>query len=68
MDDPVILCDGHTYERLYIENWIRIKKTSPLTNEIILNTVLKSNMALKTAIEAYKNKQLEMVYQNNKSN
>ena len=33
MTDPVISKDGHTYERKHIEEWFRVRLSSPLTNE-----------------------------------
>lgn len=32
MCDPVRAADGNTYERSAIENWLRVRRTSPLTN------------------------------------
>ena len=32
MEDPVLCCDGHTYERTKIEEWLRNHNTSPLIN------------------------------------
>ena len=33
--DPVVTCDGHTYERAAIEQWFRRKWTSPVTNKAL---------------------------------
>merc|ERR1712045_349656 len=33
MTDPVICCDGHTYERAAIEQWLRGNSRSPKTNQ-----------------------------------
>lgn len=33
MSDPVTTADGHTYERSAIDQWLRRRRTSPLTNE-----------------------------------
>jgi hypothetical protein len=32
MEDPVVADDGHTYERVAIEAWLKTRETSPLTN------------------------------------
>ncbi len=41
---------GHTYERLAIEAWLANHKTSPMTDEPLLNKSLISNHALLAAI------------------
>ena len=33
MADPVVACDGVTYERQYIEQWMQGNNVSPLTNQ-----------------------------------
>ena len=54
MLDPVILCDGITYERASIQEWLnRGKKTSPLTGMELEHFHLISNIALKSAIEQH---------------
>lgn len=55
-NDPVILEDGHTYERAYIEEWLKRCKTSPLTGAELTSTKLIPNWALKKAITEYKAK------------
>jgi len=52
MVDPVVAMDGHTYERMNIENWFKTKKTSPLTRSKI-KTQLVPNQALKSQIQEY---------------
>ena len=49
--DPVVTSDGHTYERADIEEWLRRRQTSPLTNIRLASTQLLPNHALKRAIE-----------------
>lgn len=51
MKDPVICCDGHTYEREAIEKWLEDNNTSPLTNKVLTSKKLTTNYALKNAIE-----------------
>lgn len=48
--DPVVACDGHTYERQYIEDWLKIKKISPVSN-IPMNDTLVPNYSLRSLIE-----------------
>ena len=54
MIDPVILSDGHTYERKAIETWFKTKNTSPTTNINITNKTLTPNVALRQNIEAWR--------------
>jgi hypothetical protein len=51
MTDPVIAPDGHTYERSAIENWLKINKTSPVTNLPLSSNNLIPNIALRSTIE-----------------
>jgi len=54
MVDPVILCDGHTYERASIQNWLfRGNRRSPLTGLVLDNMILTNNIVLKSAIEQF---------------
>ena len=53
MKDPVICSDGHTYEKEFIEKWLKNNNTSPLTNKILENKNLIPNFALKKAIDEY---------------
>jgi len=50
MTDPVICCDGTTYERLFIERWLLHHDTSPKTNQILDNKKLIPNYSLKNCI------------------
>ena len=65
MKDPVICCDGQTYERAHIQKWFAQCEakaaplghnpvyTSPLTLLPLANNNLIPNIALKNAIEEY---------------
>lgn len=53
MIDPVIASDGHSYERLAIEEWFKFSSTSPRTNLILEDKRLVPNRDLKGAIEEY---------------
>ena len=53
MKNPVICSDGHTYEKEFIEKWLKNNNTSPLTNKILENKNLIPNFALKKAIDEY---------------
>lgn len=58
MTDPVFTADGHTYERESIEQWFVVTRTrgvpptSPITNEILPNTTLVPNLALRGQIRS----------------
>ena len=54
MKDPVILSDGHTYERDAIEKWFETKDTSPTTNLKIAAKTLTPNVALRQNIEEWR--------------
>jgi hypothetical protein len=54
MREPVMAADGHTYERVRIEEWIRRKgdsAKSPKTNERLAHTMLNKNHTLKASID-----------------
>ncbi|MDF2866553.1 MAG: hypothetical protein K0S11_23 [Gammaproteobacteria bacterium] len=52
MRDPVIAEDGHTYERIYIQEWLRNHDTSPLTG-LKIGRTLTSNYTMKKLIDEY---------------
>eukprot|EP00933_Yihiella_yeosuensis_P082873 TRINITY_DN96884_c0_g1_i1.p1 TRINITY_DN96884_c0_g1~~TRINITY_DN96884_c0_g1_i1.p1 ORF type:complete len:881 (+),score=143.70 TRINITY_DN96884_c0_g1_i1:50-2692(+) len=53
MHDPVVLTDGHTYERRYIEQWLQHKDTSPVSGAKLSEKIIFPNHALRNAIEEY---------------
>lgn len=49
--DPVVACDGNTYERQFISDWLLVNSTSPLFGEnmndhLVQNTLVKKMAAL----------------------
>ncbi|KAK9909205.1 hypothetical protein WJX75_008707 [Coccomyxa subellipsoidea] len=48
--DPVVACDGYSYERGPITNWLQTHNTSPMTNEPLESKYLVPNRALLAAI------------------
>ena len=50
MLDPVILVDGHTYEKEAIEDWLKYRNTSPLTGMTLPSKQMIPNYALKGLI------------------
>ena len=51
--DPVMTCDGHTYERKAIEAWLSSHDTSPVTNLPLSNKNLMPNSVLKNLIKSF---------------
>ena len=54
IEDPVITCDGYSYERNAIIQWFTHSHTNPLTNVPLLNINLIPNHSLKGAITDFK--------------
>jgi hypothetical protein len=53
MHDPVVLIDGHTYERCHIEKWLKMNSTSPVTGAKLSQTAVFPNHSMRNAIEEY---------------
>ncbi|KAK9830346.1 hypothetical protein WJX72_011173 [[Myrmecia] bisecta] len=53
MRDPVLCSDGHTYERSAITAWLRLRDTSPMTNEPPASKQLVSNVAVRHFVAMY---------------
>ena len=53
MQDPVMACDGHTYERAAIEAWLSANPTSPKTGEVLESTTLIPNHSVRQLIDAF---------------
>lgn len=53
MHDPVVLTDGHTYERRHIEHWLQRHNTSPVSGAKLPHLMVVPNHALRNAIEEY---------------
>jgi hypothetical protein len=56
MHDPVIDPDGNTYERVAIENWIRINGKSPATRSPLTVDQLYPNHAISNLLDEEKNR------------
>ena len=51
MVDPVVLEDGHSYEKAAIEEWFSIGRNySPMTNLPLASTTLRPNISLRNTI------------------
>jgi hypothetical protein len=55
MDDPVTTPAGHSYERAAIEQWIDMEGNDPLTRQPLVKADLRPNIALRGAINEWKN-------------
>lgn len=53
MADPVVTCDGHTYERSSITDWLARRTTSPLTGEPLAHTNLIANTMARGLIREF---------------
>mmetsp|Transcript_31413 Transcript_31413/g.83605 ORF Transcript_31413/g.83605 Transcript_31413/m.83605 type:complete len:650 (-) Transcript_31413:269-2218(-) len=53
MHDPVVLSDGHSYERRHIEQWLQEHETSPVCDAPLAERCMFPNHALRNAIEEY---------------
>lgn len=54
MDDPVVLADGTTYDRVAIERWLQTHSTSPLTGEFLPHAQLIPNRSLSALISEFR--------------
>lgn len=50
MIDPVIAADGHTYERVAIDQWLQHRDISPVTGSALAHTRLVPNVLIRKAI------------------
>jgi len=58
--DPVMTCDGHSYEREMIEDWLSGHDLSPLTGETLPSKVLIPNITLRKAVQEFLHKYPEL--------
>ena len=61
--DPVLAEDGHTYERVAIEKWIRENGTSPFTRQPLSMNQLHPNLTVKQAVADFETSLREKNYQ-----
>ena len=54
MRDPVTTADGHTFERLAIEKWLRRHSTSPMTGATLPHLELHPAIALRQLIDEHR--------------
>ena len=53
MKDPVIACDGHTYERCQIEEYLKKHNISPVTKKVMEHSFVFPNEVMKKQITAF---------------
>jgi hypothetical protein len=53
MSDPVLLTDGHVYEKLAIQRWLLTRNTSPITNALVCKDTIIPCFALKSLIDEF---------------
>jgi len=53
MNDPVVLADGYSYDRRFIEQWLSTSDVSPVTRETLQTKYMYPNIAIKRAILAW---------------
>ena len=53
MRDPVVTCDGHTYERKAIEKWLSAHETSPNTGQTLRHKELAPNVMARGLVQAW---------------
>lgn len=54
MEDPVLACDGHHYDRASIAVWLLDHSTSPLTNLEFATRELYGDVALQNEIREWR--------------
>ena len=54
MKNPYITCNGHTYERNSIEEWLKNNNTDPLTNEVLDIKNISPNIFAKKQIDEWR--------------
>lgn len=54
MKEPVLLMsDGHSYDKIYIDQWLQTSNVSPITNMILTTKQYVVNRSLKNQIDEY---------------
>ena len=59
MVDPVVTADGHTYERVAIEQWLQMHDMSPMTGEPLSSKSLSPDGCSHQRREALKRERAE---------
>ena len=63
MKHPVVLEDGHTYERAAIEKWLSKRQTSPMTGlEVKSHNLISNTFVLQLLSQLEENGTIDPVY------
>ena len=54
MKDPVVICDGYTFERHAIENWFQRSWTNPMTGAPVGSVALIPNISVRIMCQSYR--------------
>ena len=54
MKDPVVICDGYTFERHAIENWFQRSWTNPMTGAPVGSVALIPNISVRILCQSYR--------------
>jgi hypothetical protein len=69
--NPVILCDGHTYEKMHILEWLKYNNKSPMTNKVLNNKNTSPNILIRGMVREWINeieKKYDIKCKQNKEN
>jgi ankyrin repeat protein len=58
-NEPVLTCDGQTYEKNAIIKWLDTHNTSPLTNKKLINKTLVTNIKMKEHVNKILDKHID---------
>jgi hypothetical protein len=53
MSDPVILPDGHSFDRIALAQWLAVNNTSPATRQVVSLDDIRPNWMLRNLIRQY---------------
>jgi hypothetical protein len=53
--NPVILSDGHTYEKMHILEWLKYNNKSPMTNRNLVNKNISPNILIRGMVREWIN-------------
>lgn len=58
MRNPVIAADGHTYDKVAMEQWLQQHDSSPVTGSMLRHTRLVPNVIIKNIIAQQQQQQM----------
>ena len=69
--NPVILSDGHTYEKMHILEWLKYNNKSPMTNKNLINHNISPNILIRSMVREWIDKiekEFNIKYENENEN